>query len=68
MRTVHIAIVDDEPNDLDHLRDVIETYTETREMPVEITGDDFIECSGCVVHIRHHSTHVDKVAAWCAVA
>jgi DNA-binding LytR/AlgR family response regulator len=47
MRILRIAIVDDEPNDLDHLRDVIETYTETREMPVEIdaflSGGDFLK-------------------------
>ncbi len=47
MRTLRIAIVDDDEKDLGHLRDVVETYTETRNMEIEIdtfsSGSDFLQ-------------------------
>lgn len=44
---MRIAIVDDDEKDLGHLRDVVETYIETRKMETEIdafsSGSDFLQ-------------------------
>ena len=47
MRTLRIAIVDDDEKDIGHLRDVIETFAETRSMDIAIdafsSGSDFLQ-------------------------
>ncbi len=38
VRALRVAIVDDDPKDLGHLRDVLETYAETRNMDMEVSA------------------------------